>query len=581
MQSPTAWFEFCTKYNAPPQYTLTNIFSKNKQEGEVLKKALSDVRHFCALFEARNLKDYETSVVLKLRTIIYDKYVTDHLLFDEEVDRANLYLIDEFQTLELDGDIVSNPKLKVERETLSKKKEQQMINLLKKPMKLEKEKVVKTAQQILKEHLFRIWDQIHSCKDSWPFHKAVVAEEAEGYYDIIKEPMDLAMMFEKIENNQYKNRNQFATDLDLIYNNCRTYNERRSIYYKLAQSCQDLSTMLLGTIPDDIEDEKTHIQIDVKPTSDPKVAKQILEGTTLLNRQVSEVDFFDRSKRWDVLTREDRTNILKNRQKEVSKPFAEREALVRSRDEMTSFFIHDRSVDLVVENKDDFEMTLKKVTNVGFYPEYTHTMGYLPPLAFQGGEIVDSKSALDLSKFISLDDQDIMLDEHIFDILSDKSDISKNVERIFRLRDLQKRLPHYDEMDVEKRDKLEIGDQETANRVLSCVISLFLAHEGFESSSENTLDLFVDVMHRFMSKFAKLLNVYQVYNANSSTPDIALVKVIEKMTHTNIDELVRFNNERSDMTRQRLERVEQKILKKTGDEFGSPTPKKMKREPHE
>jgi hypothetical protein len=95
------------------------------------------------------------------------------------------------------------------------------------------------------------------------------------------------------------------------------------------------------------------------------------------------------------------------------------------------------------------------------------------------------------------------------------------------------------------------------------------------------LDLFVDVMHRFMSKFAKLLNVYQVYNANSSTPDIALVKVIEKMTHTNIDELVRFNNERSDMTRQRLERVEQKILKKTGDEFGSPTPKKMKREPHE
>ena len=53
------------------------------------------------------------------------------------------------------------------------------------------------------------------------------------YYDIIKNPMDLKTMADKIKSNAYKNKNEFLQDLDLIVTNCKTYNKPGSPVYKI------------------------------------------------------------------------------------------------------------------------------------------------------------------------------------------------------------------------------------------------------------------------------------------------------------------------------------------------------------
>lgn len=44
------------------------------------------------------------------------------------------------------------------------------------------------------------------------------------YYSVVRRPMDLSKMEEKLENGCYKNQRQFKKDFCLIVDNCRQYN---------------------------------------------------------------------------------------------------------------------------------------------------------------------------------------------------------------------------------------------------------------------------------------------------------------------------------------------------------------------
>lgn len=48
--------------------------------------------------------------------------------------------------------------------------------------------------------------------------------EALDYYDIIKQPMDLATVLEKINTYEYEDALQCVDDLKLIFTNSKTYN---------------------------------------------------------------------------------------------------------------------------------------------------------------------------------------------------------------------------------------------------------------------------------------------------------------------------------------------------------------------
>ncbi|KAF7703847.1 Histone acetyltransferase KAT2A [Cucumispora dikerogammari] len=75
---------------------------------------------------------------------------------------------------------------------------------------------------------------IKSEPSSWPFLEPVKESEVPEYCLVIKEPMDLSTMSQKIKDNLYGDLNEFKEDFDLIIKNCYTFNGVGNIYSKKA-----------------------------------------------------------------------------------------------------------------------------------------------------------------------------------------------------------------------------------------------------------------------------------------------------------------------------------------------------------
>ena len=64
------------------------------------------------------------------------------------------------------------------------------------------------------------------------------------YYSVVRKPMDLSKMEEKLENGSYKRLSQFKKDFHLIVDNCKQYNgseNGRSYFFKLISRIQLLN----------------------------------------------------------------------------------------------------------------------------------------------------------------------------------------------------------------------------------------------------------------------------------------------------------------------------------------------------
>lgn len=84
----------------------------------------------------------------------------------------------------------------------------------------------------------KLVSQINARSDSEPFREPV-DWSALGLFDypqIIKKPMDLGTVQNKLENSQYTSINDAAKDIRQIWINCKTYNADGSEFYKLAES---------------------------------------------------------------------------------------------------------------------------------------------------------------------------------------------------------------------------------------------------------------------------------------------------------------------------------------------------------
>ena len=56
------------------------------------------------------------------------------------------------------------------------------------------------------------------------FHKPVKKKDYPDYFEIIKQPIDLYEMKNKTKRSEYKNREQFLDDFNLLVRNCEVYN---------------------------------------------------------------------------------------------------------------------------------------------------------------------------------------------------------------------------------------------------------------------------------------------------------------------------------------------------------------------
>ena len=89
---------------------------------------------------------------------------------------------------------------------------------------------------------------------AWPFAEPVKAEDVQDYYNVIAQPMgmprlpslyyithflsDLRTMEQKLDNGHYNAIEDFSADVQLICDNCRTYNPPDTVYYKAANKLE-------------------------------------------------------------------------------------------------------------------------------------------------------------------------------------------------------------------------------------------------------------------------------------------------------------------------------------------------------
>merc|ERR1711915_877930 len=106
----------------------------------------------------------------------------------------------------------------------------------------------KICNEILKE----LFSKKHSGY-AWPFYKPVDADllGLSDYHTIIKTPMDLGTVKNKMDNREYKSGAEFANDVRTIFTNCYKYNPPDHDVVAMARKLQDVFEMRYAKVPEE------------------------------------------------------------------------------------------------------------------------------------------------------------------------------------------------------------------------------------------------------------------------------------------------------------------------------------------
>uniref|UniRef100_A0A1B6IXS7 Bromo domain-containing protein n=3 Tax=Homalodisca TaxID=139475 RepID=A0A1B6IXS7_9HEMI len=72
--------------------------------------------------------------------------------------------------------------------------------------------------------------------ESWPFVKPVNKKLVKDYYNIVKYPMDLETVSNKVKSHKYHSRHEFLADVERILQNCVMYNGKDSTFTEKAET---------------------------------------------------------------------------------------------------------------------------------------------------------------------------------------------------------------------------------------------------------------------------------------------------------------------------------------------------------
>ncbi|CAG9558406.1 unnamed protein product [Danaus chrysippus] len=103
-------------------------------------------------------------------------------------------------------------------------------------------KKLKTSQiqtdEDVQTDMYKVLEQLTAHDDAWPFMDPVEEEYAPNYYAVIRRPMDLRKMEERLDNGYYTDFSMFKADFKLIVNNCRLYNGQDNEYTTMVDNLQ-------------------------------------------------------------------------------------------------------------------------------------------------------------------------------------------------------------------------------------------------------------------------------------------------------------------------------------------------------
>lgn len=112
-------------------------------------------------------------------------------------------------------------------------------------------------KKLLRRYGVRVLEELNK-KDSYDFFREPVPTDlVPGYAEVITSPMDLGTVRKKLSRGDYRGVSALKRDLDLIWDNCCTFNEKKSEYYRKAVKLRAETVKLVGEL------EKTIATVDL------------------------------------------------------------------------------------------------------------------------------------------------------------------------------------------------------------------------------------------------------------------------------------------------------------------------------
>ncbi|XP_037948091.1 peregrin-like isoform X2 [Teleopsis dalmanni] len=135
------------------------------------------------------------------------------------------------------------------------------------------EQVVMLQINPLESSLTKLLDALEAKDTSEIFKEPVDTKEVPDYLDIVKYPMDLGTMREKLKNSQYSSFEQLESDFDLMIQNCLAYNNKDTVFYRAGIRMRDQAAPLFVQIRKDLEreglvenqrEQRDHVEMEVE-----------------------------------------------------------------------------------------------------------------------------------------------------------------------------------------------------------------------------------------------------------------------------------------------------------------------------
>lgn len=146
--------------------------------------------------------------------------------------------------------------------------------------------------------LHRLLDMVKALDVSEVFTEPVDQNEVPDYGDIVKHPMDLQTMSEKIDDMKYLTVDDFEADFKLMISNCLAYNSKDTMFYRAGIRLREQAEPLIRTAKNDVINLGLDLKTgsfanakDLTETVSPKVVEKPTPATPAVDENLAtEID---------------------------------------------------------------------------------------------------------------------------------------------------------------------------------------------------------------------------------------------------------------------------------------------------